>query len=159
MRKLVAIMALGMLVTGGAYAQGAPQKEKKQRTEYSANKGRKAQVINPEARAARQTEMLSRKLGLSAAQKNELQALNMRKVQEMQALNEKYDKSDLRNEAQRAERKAIQDRWHADMKTVLNEKQYAQYEADRKEKREKLNKGSKTEGRKINKEKRQKQNG
>lgn len=159
MKKLVAMMAFGMLVAGGAYAQDAPQKEKKQRTEYKAKRVDRTQKMDPEARATKQTEMLSKKLDLSAAQKNELQALNMKRVQEMQALNAKYDKSDARNEAQRAERKAIQNRWQSDMKKVLNEKQYAQYEADRKEKREKLDKAGKERGQRMNKGKLQKQNG
>lgn len=158
MKKLVAMMALGMLVAGSAYAQETSQKEKKQRTEHRAKKGTRIQKADTEARATKQTEMMAKRLELSDAQEKELQVLNMRRTQELQALKVKYDKSDARNEAQRAERKAIQERWHADMKEVLNEKQYAQYKADRKKKRGKFEKVDKAKGQKISKEKRQKRN-
>lgn len=137
------MLAFGMLVTGSAFAQETTKKEKKQRVERTEVRKVRKQKADPEERANRQAEMLSKKLALSETQQNQLQELNKKKAQELQALNDKYDRSDARNEARRAERKAIQDRWQADLKSILSEKQYATYEADRKEKRENLRKSGK----------------
>lgn len=144
MKKLFTMLALGMFMTGGAYAQNATKSERKElkaRTEVrKVHKQARAQKATPEERAARQAEILSKKLDLSNEQKNQLQALNMKRTQELKALNDKYDTSDARRDAQRAERKAIQEKWHTEMKNVLNEKQYAAFEADRLERRETIRK-------------------
>ncbi|MHC2992255.1 hypothetical protein OB13_11885 [Pontibacter sp. HJ8] len=131
-----------MLVAGSSYAQTTPQKDQKDRKARTELQGARAEKVrkSPEEMARMKTERLSQKLDLNATQKNQLQALNLRQAEEMKAMRERYkgteDKAQLREA-----KKASHDKWQAELKSILTEKQYTQYEADRVEMHHKRGEG------------------
>jgi hypothetical protein len=150
MKKIIAVLSLGMLVVGSSYAQTVPQedqRDQKKRTEYRTAQGDKIKR-SPEEMARIKTERLSQKLDLSATQKNQLQALNMRQAEEMKAMRESYKGTEDKAKMREA-KKANHDKWQSELKSILTEKQYAQYEADRAEMRKK--RGEKKPGHKGHK--------
>lgn len=140
MKKVIVMLTLGVLVAGSSFAQDAPQKENKSRTEQRKSRDFGRDKKSPEERAQLRTERLSQKLDLNSAQTRKLQALNLKQVNEMQAMRAKYKDADRRNPKQREEMKALHTKWEAELKDILTKKQYAQYEADRKEMRAHLEK-------------------
>ena len=132
MKKIMAVLSLGILVAGSSYAQTVPQKdqqEKRARIEHRAERAERAKK-SPEEMAQLKTERMAQKLDLTATQKNQLQALNLRQAEEMKAMRESLKGSEDRTKI-REVRKASHDKWQAELKSILTEKQYAQYEADR----------------------------
>jgi periplasmic protein CpxP/Spy len=147
MKKLIAVLSLGMLVAGSSYAQTTtPQKDQKPRSEYRGAKGDKARKT-PEEMARMRTDKMAQKLELNASQKSQLQALNLRHAQEMKARRESYKASGEKTAADKAKiqeaRKASHDKWQAELKGVLTEQQYAKYEAYRAEMQQKRADGKK----------------
>ncbi|MCC9136454.1 DUF4890 domain-containing protein [Pontibacter silvestris] len=134
MKKVIVMLTLGVMVAGSSFAQNAPQKDRKNRTEQRGERGDKARK-SPEEIATLRTEKLSKKLDLNNSQTKKLQALNLKQANEMQAMRTKYKDADRRNPKQREEMKAVHAKWEAELKDILNKKQYAQYEADRNEMR------------------------
>lgn len=149
MKKLIAALSLGMLVAGSSvYAQTTtPKQDQKPRSEM-----RKAMKDkSPEEMAQMRTDRMAKRYDLSANQKNQLQALNTRQAQEMKAKREGYKASAERTPEQKAQmqeaRKANQDKYQAEFKNILTADQYAKYEADEaqmKEKRAEARKGGKS---------------
>ncbi|WP_187264471.1 DUF4890 domain-containing protein [Pontibacter beigongshangensis] len=131
MKKIIVMLSLGVMVAGASFAQNAPQKEKKNRTEYRADREHKKHNRNPEARAQKQTERMAQRLNLNKSQQKKLQALNVQHAKDMQALQAKYKDADRANSNMRDERKALHAKREAEMKSILNKKQYAQYEAEK----------------------------
>ncbi|WP_439880452.1 hypothetical protein ACSX1A_14995 [Pontibacter sp. MBLB2868] len=128
MKKIIAILSLGVLMAGTTYAQTTPQKERKHRTER-----KQKQKRSPEEMAAKRTEMLTKKLDLNKSQQKKLLALNLKHAQEKQAMMQ-ANRGEVRNhENMRSERQANRARYEAELKDILNKKQYAQYEADKAE--------------------------
>jgi periplasmic protein CpxP/Spy len=145
MKKLIAVLSLGMLVAGSAYAQTTtPQKDQKARSEQRAAKGDRAQK-SPEDMAKMRTEKLAQKLDLNASQKNQLQALNMRHAEEMKAMRESYKTTGEKTAEDKAKMKeakqASHDKRQAELKGILTQQQYAKYEADKSEMRAKRGEG------------------
>ncbi|PRY07857.1 hypothetical protein CLV24_12247 [Pontibacter ummariensis] len=130
----MAALALGVLVVGSSYAQHAPQKERKHRTEHREERGRKHDNDRktPEERAAQRTERLSQRFDLNKSQQRKLQALNLKYAQEMAAKRQDYRRANERGKMRRDMRESHA-KWEAELKGILNKKQYARYEADRKE--------------------------
>lgn len=127
-----------MLVVGSSYAQTIPQKsqqEKKARMEQRGMRADKAKK-SPEEMAQMRTERLAKKLELTASQKNQLQALNLRHVQEMKAQREGLKGTEDKAQ-KRAAMKASREKYHAELKGMLSAEQYAKYEVIRAEKRAK----------------------
>ncbi|WP_242929436.1 hypothetical protein [Pontibacter vulgaris] len=129
MKKIIAMLALGALMAGTTYAQTtAPQKERRHRTEQRGKRVQKYKK-SPEEIAAKRTEMLAKKLDLSKRQQKKLQELNLKRAQEMQA-----NRGEARDrKSMRSDRQASKARYEAELKDILNKKQYAQYEAHREE--------------------------
>lgn len=115
-------------------AQQAPQKERKHRTEQRDGKDRKGNRT-PEERAARQTEKMSKELGLNKSQTRKLQALHLKQMQQREAMRAQYKEGDKRNKNQRQEMKTSREQWDAELKDILTKKQYAQYQEKREEMR------------------------
>ncbi|PVY39241.1 DUF4890 domain-containing protein [Pontibacter virosus] len=142
MKKLIAVLSLGMLVAGSSvYAQTTtkPQDQKPRNEMRGAMKNRVQK--SPEAIAQMKTDRLAQKLELSAAQKNQLQELNMRQAQEMKAMRESHKATgektpELRAQMQEA-RKANHEKWQTELKSILSAEQYAKYEANREEMKQK----------------------
>lgn len=125
-------------MAGTTYAQTAPQKERKHRTDQRGEYRHKHKK-SPEEMAARRTEVLTRKLDLNKSQQKKLQALNLKHVQERQAMMQ-ANRGEVRNrENMRSERQASRARYDAELKDILNKKQYAKYEAERNEMKAKRN--------------------
>ncbi len=125
------MLSLGVFMAGAAYAQNAPQKEKKQRTEQRGERMQK-QKKSPEEMAAKRTEMLTKKYDLNKSQQKKLEALNLKQAKEKNALH--ANRGEARNkENMRSERQASRARYEAELRDILNKKQYAQYEADKAE--------------------------
>jgi periplasmic protein CpxP/Spy len=137
MKKLIAVLSLGMLVAGSAYAQTTTtQKDQKARSEQRAAKGDRAQK-SPEDMAKMRTEKLAQKLDMNASQKNQLQALNMRHAEEMKAMRESYKTTGEKTAEDKAKMKeakqASHDKRQAELKGILTPQQFAKYEAEKSE--------------------------
>jgi periplasmic protein CpxP/Spy len=148
MKKLIAALSLGMLVAGSAYAQTTttPQKDQKPRSEMRGAKGDRAQKT-PEEMAQMKTDRMAQKLELSEAQKNQLQALNLRHAQETKAMRESHKAVGEKTAEQRTQmqesKKASHEEWQAELKGILSAEQFAKYEADKAEMKEKHGEGKK----------------
>ena len=135
MKKIIAMLAMGMMMAGATYAQDAPKKERKHRTEQRGERMQK-QRKSPEEMAAKRTEMLTKRYDLNKSQQRKLQALNLKHSQEKHALH--ANRGEARNKESMGDaRKASRARYEAELKDILNKKQYAQYEADKAEMRAK----------------------
>ncbi|MBC5994714.1 DUF4890 domain-containing protein [Pontibacter cellulosilyticus] len=133
MKKFIAVLSLSVLMAGTTYAQQEPQKERKQRTEQRGERVQKHRK-SPEEMAAKRTEKLTQKYDLSKSQQRKLQALNLKHAQEKHALH--ANRGEARNHrSARGEMQASRARYEAELKDIMNKKQYAQYEADKAEKR------------------------
>ena len=132
------MLALGVMVAGSSFAQNAPQKERKARTERSADNGTRKDKFkekkSPEERAQLKTDRLSQKLDLNKSQTKKLLSLNLKQEKEMQTLRANRSKNSDRNQL-RSEMKDRHEQWNAALKDILSKKQFAQYEADQKEMR------------------------
>lgn len=150
MKKIAIMFSLGVLMAGTSFAQTqtSPQKNKKAHTEHRGAKqdGVKKARKSPEEMAQMRTDKMSEQLGLNAFQKNQLQALNLKQAQEMQAMRGTKKNAENRSQAREA-RKASHARWQAELKSILSAQQYAKYEANQAEKRSRFegrqDKGSK----------------
>jgi len=135
MKKTFAVLAFGLFVTGSAMAQQAPQQERKHRTEQHDGNSKRSR-LSPEARATRQTEKMSKELGLNKSQTRKLQALNLEKAQQREAMRAQYkSRGERPAKNERQEIKAAHEKWNAELKDILTKKQYAQYQEQREEMR------------------------
>ncbi|GEO06107.1 hypothetical protein AAE02nite_37710 [Adhaeribacter aerolatus] len=148
MKKYAAMIALGLATLAGtANAQQVPQKdnrnnyenrndqnrgERKQKGEFRRNADRRDN-ISPEERATRQTEKLSQRLDLSTKQKKKLQALNLKQVQEMESFRGRNNQPGTRNQNNREGMKRLHASYDKELKDILNKKQYAKYQEERKQ--------------------------
>lgn len=126
------MLAMGALMAGTTYAQEAPKKERKHRAEQRGERMQR-QKKSPEEMAAKRTEMLTKKYDLNKSQQKKLQALNLKHAQEKHALHANRGEARDHRSA-RGEMQASKARYEAELKDILNKKQYAQYEADKAEK-------------------------
>ncbi|QMU28206.1 hypothetical protein [Adhaeribacter radiodurans] len=145
MKKLVIMLALGLVITGTSFAQNTPDRPNPSDKSFSPEKDGKRERnkfrrdrdgrsrISLEERAAKHTEMLSQKLDLSKSQKKKLQALNLKQAQELESLHGQFVQGRVWNNKQREQRQQIQANWDKDFKHIVGKKQYAKYEAERKQ--------------------------
>ena len=133
MKRIIAMLAIGTLMSGATYAQETSQKERTHRTEHSHKyKAKKS----PEEMAAKRTEMFNKKYDLNKSQQRRLQALNLKFVREKHELHK--NRGEARDHrSMHGEMQASRARYEAELRDILNKKQYAQYEADKTEKRAK----------------------
>ena len=129
------MLSLGVLIAGTSFAQNAPRKERKSRIE-NRDQRRDLKKKSPAERAAKQTETLSQKLDLSARQKRKVEELNLKQNQELEALRSKNNIANRRDKTQRQEMRRLKAEREEALKDILSKKQYAKYEADRKEMRD-----------------------
>ncbi|MBC3539356.1 DUF4890 domain-containing protein [Rufibacter sediminis] len=142
MKKLVAMMALGLAVAGTSYAQTTPQQGRnaenrveqgrRDRGDFRRGDDKRAKVT-PEQRATKRTEMLTKKLGLNKSQERKLQELNLKQAQQLESLKGQFAQGKGRNEQGREQMQRLRADWEKEFKSIVNKKQYAQYEADRKQ--------------------------
>ncbi|GAA4301828.1 DUF4890 domain-containing protein [Nibribacter koreensis] len=138
MKKLILMLSMGVLFAGTSFAQDAPQKVRKERSEQRVRKDGQERVRkSPEERAAKRTEMMAKKYDLNKSQQAKLQALFLKQSNEMAAQRSNRMEATQKDPAQRQARKAKHEQYNAEIKSILNKKQYAQFEADRKEMKEK----------------------
>ncbi|AMM49949.1 hypothetical protein TH61_00445 [Rufibacter sp. DG15C] len=138
MKKLILMLSMGVLFAGTSFAQDAPQKVRKERSEQRVRKDGQERVrISPEERAAKRTQMMTKKYDLNKSQQAKLQALFLKQSNEMAAQRSNRLEATQKDPAQRQARKAKQEQYNAEIKRILTKKQYAQFEADRKEMKEK----------------------
>ncbi|MCC9168295.1 DUF4890 domain-containing protein [Pontibacter harenae] len=141
MKKVIVMLALGVMVAGSSFAQNAPQKEIKARTEQRADKGarkyKSKDKKSPEERAQLKTDRLSQKLELNKSQTKKLQALNLKHEKEMEAMRGKRSNASDRGQI-RSEMQTRRAKWNDELKDILTKKQYAKYEADQKEMRARM---------------------
>jgi periplasmic protein CpxP/Spy len=142
MKKIIVLLALGVLIAGTASAQEALKSDRKARSENRENReDRKLKRVrkSPEELAARQTEILNKTLDLSKKQQKKVTELSLKRIQETEALRSRYaastskDQGRGRNAGLHQEMKAIHDHWEAGLQDALSKKQYTQYEASHKE--------------------------
>lgn len=93
------------------------------------------------------TERMAQKLELNGSQKNQLQALNLRHAQEMKAMREGHKAAGERTGEDRAKMKETNklshEKWQAELKSILTDQQFARYEADKAEMKQKRGEGRK----------------
>ncbi|WP_125185375.1 DUF4890 domain-containing protein [Botryobacter ruber] len=136
MKKILAILALGTMVSGASYAQEAPKKDKKHNMEHRGEREGRKQKKTPEERATMRTEKMSQQLGLSKSQTKKLQALNLKQAREMEA-NMQANRANPAERGQKRgdEMKASRAQWEAELKKILSREQFAKYETERDEMR------------------------
>lgn len=147
MKKLFAALSLGMLVVGSSYAQTTtPQQNQNPRSVQRDAMKNRAQK-SPEEMAQKRTDKLAQKLELNASQTNQLQALNQRHAQEMKAMRESHRATGEKTAEEKAKmqeaRKASHDKWQTELKGILTPQQFAKYEADKAEMKQKRGEGKK----------------
>jgi hypothetical protein len=147
MKKLVAMLALGLTLVGSAYAQDAPQREKResQKGQYGQERkerknkdafGRNAErrdKLTLEQRATKRTEKVSQQLDLNSKQKSKLQELNLKQAQQMEAIATQRTNANNVKGANRQEMQSLHANYEKELKSILTKKQYAKYEEDRKQ--------------------------
>ncbi|WP_192820138.1 DUF4890 domain-containing protein [Rufibacter sp. LB8] len=131
MKKLAAMIALGVMVAGTSFAQTAPKKDRQHRTERAGQVKGDRQMKSPAERAAKRTEMLTKKYNLSADQQAKLQALYLRQQSERPMTRGQRGQGEQISQAQRQAMKAKHDQYNQELRSILTPQQYAQYEADR----------------------------
>lgn len=124
MKKLSIVVVLLLSVFTFANAQNAPQGERK--------------MLSPEERAKRQTEMLSTKLNLTAAQKTQVEAIFLSQAASVDSLR-KASAGDM--QAMRGAMKPIQTASDAKLMGVLTAEQKTQYTAMQEERKAKMQQG------------------
>ncbi|PSR53558.1 hypothetical protein AHMF7605_08475 [Adhaeribacter arboris] len=130
MKKLVFVFALGLFAVSATYAQTGNQTNTEQQS-------LRRERATPEERAARQTKMMAKSLGLTADQETQLQALNLKRMQEMQALRGKYkDSGATQNNNIGKESKTLRENWETQLKAILTPEQFTKYQAQQGEMRD-----------------------
>ncbi len=76
--------------------------------------------------------MMTSALGLSADQEAKVQALNLKRLTQIEALRESKE---ARENVDRNKAKTIRDNWNTELKSILTPEQYAKYEAQQGEMR------------------------
>ncbi|MDQ4139671.1 MAG: DUF4890 domain-containing protein [Bacteroidota bacterium] len=129
MKKLIFAFALSLFIVFSSYAQT----ENKANTEQNSTTRQRATL---EERATRQTKMMVKSLGLTADQETKLQNLNLKRMNEMQALREKFNiNGGSQNNSFSKEAKVLRDTYETQLKTILTPEQYTKYLAQRSERR------------------------
>jgi periplasmic protein CpxP/Spy len=118
MKKLVLLMAMTVLGTGAISAK-APL--------ASVEQGPGQGQATPEERAERQTKMMTEALGLTADQTSKLKPIILARATEQSTLREKMQGD---REAMMGEFRKLNEKYNAQIKTVLTAEQYAKYEAN-----------------------------
>ncbi len=125
MKSTFLAIALGLITITTSYGQTgnqnntAPNQEARQRA-------------TPEERANRQTKMMANALGLSADQEAKVQALNLKRLTQIDALRESKE---AQENVDRNKAKTIRDNWNTELKSILTPEQYTKYEAQQGEMR------------------------
>ncbi|MGV3639506.1 MAG: hypothetical protein ACO1NZ_03235 [Adhaeribacter sp.] len=171
MKKIMLMLTFGLLAAGTVSAQDTPKPEKKEGMEHRHERRANRERKNPEEMAARHSEMLSKQLNLSDKQERKVREITLKRSQESEALRNRMMEAKGQDKSQRAlahqEMKAINDRWEAELKDILSKKQFSQFEASRKEmknrhfaeKGEKHKKDGKKEGKRQPRENKTRDNG
>ena len=140
MKKLLLMISMGVLFAGTSFAQDAPQKVRKERSEQRMRKDGQERVRkSPEEKAARRAQLMAKKYDLNKSQQAKLQALFLKQSNEMAAQRSNRLEATQKDPAQRQARRAQQKQYNAELKRILTKKQYAQFEADRQERKAKHN--------------------
>lgn len=84
--------------------------------------------IDPEKMAERQTEELTKVLGLDEDQQAKVLALNTEMAESMKAMREETQGDDVDRDAMREKMKTIRDEQTAKLKEILTDAQYEKYE-------------------------------
>ncbi|GAB3237222.1 hypothetical protein GCM10027346_28530 [Hymenobacter seoulensis] len=121
MKKLLVLLAAFSLSAAAASAQTTPVKA----AHAKHQKGTKA-AKTPEQRAEQKAKSLSQKLGLSAAQTEQVRQLNLARYQEMQAKRTQVASTADKKQGHQA-MKAGKERYEAQLKQILSADQYAKY--------------------------------
>lgn len=152
MKKILAMLFVSAMIAGSSFAQQAPQKarHKKAHTEKQDGKYKQSR-LSPEERAARRTEKMTQELGLNKAQAKKLQALHLKQVAHRKEMHALQKERHAENREQRKEEmKAAHQQWQADLKDILTEKQYTQYQQQHEEMRTQHKAGHGREGNRYN---------
>ncbi|MDQ3292625.1 MAG: DUF4890 domain-containing protein [Bacteroidota bacterium] len=129
MKKVLIAIAFGLFAVSATYAQTDNQANNEQQSF-------KRERATPEDRASRQTKMMSKSLGLTADQETKLQALNLKRINDMQAAREKLNNNGgSQNNSFSKEAKTLRDSYETQLKTILTPEQYTKYQSQREEKR------------------------
>ncbi|UPL50494.1 DUF4890 domain-containing protein [Hymenobacter sublimis] len=121
MKKLLVLFAAFSFSAAAASAQTTPVKA----AHGQHQKGAKANKT-PEQRAEQKAKSLSQKLGLTAAQTEQVRQLHLARFQEMQA--QRTQTASAANKQQRHQAmKASKDRYEAQLKQILSAEQYTKY--------------------------------
>ena len=90
----------------------------------------------PEQRATRQTKLMTQSLNLNADQQAKVQALNLKRITEMEALRQTQKKDgNAKPNGSGNDGKAIRENWNNELKAILTPEQFAKYESQQAEMR------------------------
>ncbi len=126
------MLALGVLIAGGAVAPAVAQSNEKSRQEVR-KQGHKERGTrkSPKERAKARAERMTRELDLNKSQARKVEALCLQHAKDKDAMRARFKKGDKRDASFRKEMMDSHKRHNEAMKEILNKKQYAKYEEQR----------------------------
>ena len=120
MKKLILMLSMGVLVAGSSFAQDAPQKIRKERSENHVRKDGQERVRkSPEERVAKRTEMMAKKYDLNKSQQAKLRSLFLKQSNEMAAQRSNRMEATQKDPAQSQARKARHEQYNAELKKII----------------------------------------
>jgi protein CpxP len=132
MKKMLVLLAALSLTAGAATAQtAAATRPTRMGQDHMHDNAR-----TPEQHADQRAKRLTQQLGLSADQTAKVREIALAQHQEMQTLRGKYAATDTRKGAGQ-ERKAVREKYDAQLKAALSADQYAKYDQMRDDRMEK----------------------
>lgn len=123
----MAFFVLGTLLALHATAQSQPRPDRADRREKLMNS-------TPEERANRQTQQMKRELALTPEQEKEIAAINLNYARQMQPVLEQA----RRDRATMKQIRQLNNAKEKDLRKVLNDKQFSEYESRKNERRERM---------------------
>ena len=121
MKKIILLLAV-VLMSGVAMAQG--------------QRGEKRGSVDPKVRAEKMTDRMAQELSLTDAQKQKVLALNLTRVEEMEANRpekpaepaaRKSDEAKAARQEAKQERSKVAQEYDAQLKSILTPEQYTKY--------------------------------
>jgi hypothetical protein len=123
----LAVFMIGSLIALNAAAQTKPRPEQADRREKLMNS-------TPEERANRQTQQMKKDLALTPEQEKEVAVINLNYARQMQPVIEQAQ----RDRATMKQMRQMNSAKEKDLRKVLNDKQFSEYESRKDERRERM---------------------
>ncbi|WP_207434401.1 hypothetical protein [Sabulibacter ruber] len=137
MKKMIAMLSMGILIAGSSFAQTTlPQEGRKPRFEQRGERSQgQKEKKTPEQFAADRTARLDKQLNLTEAQEKRINNLFLQQSREREQLRANRQPGEKRDGQNKGFKKEAHAKWEAELKQILTKEQYAKLEVNRQEKR------------------------